>query len=211
MATVLYGGERELNLFTAGEPHPSMLQYMRDTAQQIGQYVQQTGSQFAQGVLTAYESYYSDGALRHARAALSKVKSYFQADKITMLNSVYDIQQAQPIMQRYIMAEPTLRQMYHDGRCNGYQGSYVDPFPGMIGEQDYNYRRVMNGILVETPKTDDEPHGNWQFNVYVDELMEGDRELEIHEQRDIMETWRAVRFSLAHSLLDPSSPSGEML
>lgn len=211
MATVLYGGERELNLFTAGEPHPSMLQYMRETAQQIGQYAQQSGSQFAQGVVQAYESYYSDDALRHARAALSRVDSYFQADKITTLSTIYQIQQAQPVMQRFIMSEPTLRQMYHDGRCSGYQGSYVDPFPGQIGEDDYNYRRVMDGLLQLSKPTEDMPHGDAQFVIYVEELMEGDRPLEIHEQSAITETWRNVRYALAHSLLDPSSKTGESL
>lgn len=209
MATVLYGGERELNLFTAGEPHPSMLQYMRETAGVIGNYIQQTGNTFAQGVVHTYENYFSDPALRHARAALSKVKSYFQSDKITELESIYDIQQAQPVMQRYIMANPTLGEMYYQGRCEGY--GYVDPFAGQYGEANYNYRRVMNGLLVQTPITDDAPEGNWAFNIYVEELMEGDRELDLHEQTAITETWAKIRFSLANSLVDPTSPSGNML
>jgi hypothetical protein len=209
MPTVLYGGERELNLFTAGEPHPAMLQYAREQAQFIGNYIQQTGSTFAQGVVQSYENFYSDDALRHARSALSKVGSYFQADKIVELTSIYDIQQAQPLMQRYIMAEPTLAEMYHQGRCAGY--GYTDPFPGQFGEANYNYRRVMNGIMVETPATEDEPDGNTEFHIFIEELVENDRELALHEQSAIMETWERVRFSLAHSLIDPTSQSGDML
>jgi hypothetical protein len=211
MATVMFGGERELNLFTAGEPHPSMLQFMKEQASVLGSYIQTTGSQFAQNVLTSYETYHSDGALRHARAALSKVKNYFQSDKISDLESMYDIQQAGLIMQRYVMSEPTLRQMYHNGQCNGYAGSYVDPFPGKIGDQDYNYRRVMNGMLQTTAPTEEQPDGGWKFEVYVEELFEGDRELDFHEQKAITNTWERLRYSLKHSLLDPSSPENDML
>jgi hypothetical protein len=211
MASVIYGGERELNLYTAGEPHPSMLQYMREQADYLGQYIQQTGSTFAQNVLNAYNSFYSDDALRHARAGLSRVKSYFQGDKIRDLESIYDIQQASPIMQRYLMSQPDLREMYNQGRCYGYEGSYRDPSPGMIRDQDYNYRRVMNSMLVQTPATEALPDGGWKFVTYIEELMEGDRELDIMEQVPIMRTWDRIRYSLAHSVIDPSSPTGEML
>ena len=211
MASVIYGGERELNLFTAGEPHPSMLQYMRDQANQLGSYIQNTGNAVAQNVLTAYETYYSDDALRHARTALSKVKSYFQEDKISELESIYDIQQAGVVMQRYIMSEPTLRQLYHDGRCNGFSGSYIDPFPGQIGDQDYNYRRVVNGVLNLSEPTEAAPEGNWKFEIFVEELMEGDRELALHEQSAIINTWERNRYSLAHSLMDPTSKDGDLL
>lgn len=208
MPTVLYGGERELNLFTAGEPHPAMLQYMREQAQAVNNYIQQTGNTFAQGVVQTYENFYSDDALRHARAALAKVGSYFQADKIVELKSIYDIQQAQPIMQRYIMADPIVAEMYHQGRCEGY--GYQDPFPGQVGEANYNYRRVMNGIMVETPATAEEPE-DWAFHIYSEDLMEGDRELDLHEQKAVISTWKRIRYSLAHSMVDPTSKTGEML
>lgn len=211
MATVIHGGERELNLFTAGEPHPSMLQYMRNQAQEIGQYIQNTGNTFAQNVLTAYDTYYSDGALRHARVALSKVKSYFQEDKISELETIYDVQQAGPIMQRWVMTDPVIRKLYHEGRCSGYAGSYVDPFPGMIGEQDYNYRRVMDGMMVLSKPTEQEPDGNWKFEIYAEELLEGDVHLALHQQSAIMSTWERNRYALAHSLMDPTSKDGDML
>lgn len=211
MASVIYGGERELNLYTAGEPHPSLLQYMREQADYLGQYIQQTGSTFAQNVLNTYQSFHSDEALRYARAGLARVKSYFQSDKIRELESIYDIQQASPIMQRYLMSQPDLRHMYNQGRCYGYEGTYVDPNPGKIGGDDYNYRRVMNGMLVQTPTTEEMPYGSWKFVTYIEDLMEGDRELDISEQVPIISTWQRIKYSLANSVIDPSSPMGDLL
>lgn len=211
MATFIGGGELELNMFTAGEPHPSMLNFLRQQTQQLGQYIQQTGNTFAQNAYNAYETYYSDGALRNARVALSKVKSYFREDTIRELASVYDIQQAGLVMQRYLMSQPDLRELYNAGRCNGYNGTYYDPSPGMIGERDYNYRRAVNGLMQLTEPTEEDPDGNWKFEIFSEELHEGDRELDLHEQIAISNTWDRIKYSLAHSLLDPSSPSGDML
>jgi hypothetical protein len=208
MATAFYGGEAELNLFTAGEPHPSMLQYVREQAQVIGGYIQRTGHQFAQGVVDAYQSFYSDEAIHRARVGISRVKSYFQEDRIVQLTSIYDIQQAAPVMQRYIMAEPSLAKMYDQGRCEGY--GYTNPFPNQYGDDNYNYRRVMNGMVQMVPGDEDTPHG-WKAEIYIEELMEGDRELILPEQVAVTNTWKAVRYALAHSMSDPTSKSGEML
>jgi hypothetical protein len=209
MASVFYGGEAELNLFTAGEPHPSMMQYVREQAQVINSYIQRTGNQFAQGVVDAYQTFYSDEAIHRARVGISRVKSYFQEDRVVALTSIYDIQQASPVMQRYIMAEPTLAKMYDQGRCEGY--GMANPFPNQYGEDNYNYRRVMNGMIQTAPSDEDHKDGSWKVEIYIEELMEGDRELILPEQTAIGHTWKTVRYSLANSMHDPSSKTGEML
>lgn len=209
MASVFYGGEAELNLLTAGEPHPSMLQYVREQAQVIGAYIQRTGHTFAQGVLDSYNSFYSDEALHRARVGVTRVQSYFQADVIRALTSVYDIQQASPVMQRYILAEPTLGKLYDQGRCEGY--GVPNPFPNQYGENNYNWRRVMDGIAQIEPPTEAHPEGTHKFEIFIEELMEGDRNLIVQEQKAIIHTWHNHRYALAHSMMDPSSKSGNML
>lgn len=210
MATVIYGGNRELNLFLHGEPHQASLQFMRNQAAQIGQYIQQTGSQFAQTAIDVFENFYSDTALRHARVALAKVKTFFNDDKICELQSLSDFQNATSIMQRYVMSQPDFRKMYHDGRCSGYEGSYVDMFPGQVGEDDYNYRRVMNGIMQMEEPTEDEEHPGWHITVYSEELLPGDRELVIIEQVPILSSWGHQKYLLANFLDDLSSQTGEL-
>lgn len=209
MASGFYGGEAELNLFTSGEPHPAMLQYAREQAQVIGNYIQRTGSQLAQNVIQAYETFYSDTALHHARVAMTRVKSYFQEDKIQMLTSIYEIQQAPPVMQRFIMAEPTIAKMYDQGRCEGYGNR--NPFPGQYGEENYNWRRVMDGVVRITNADEDNPHDGWEVVIYGEDLMEGDRNLILPEQHAILQSWESMKYSLARSMLDPTSRSGEML
>jgi len=137
------------------------------------------------------------------------VKSYFQEDRVVALTSIYDIQQASPVMQRYIMAEPTIAKMYDQGRCEGY--GYENPFPNQYGADNYNYRRAMNGMVQMLPSNEDQPDGSWKVEIYIEELMEGDRELILPEQAAIAHTWKTVKYALANSLYDPTSKSGEML
>ena len=48
------------------------------------------------------------------------------------------------------MAQPDIRSLYHKGHCDGYSDTYVDMEPGLVGEQHYDYRRVMDGVVEET-------------------------------------------------------------
>jgi hypothetical protein len=209
MASLIHGGEAELNLFTAGEPHPSMLRYIQEQAVAIGSYIQRTGNTFAQGVVDAYHSLYSDEALHRARVGISRVKSYFQEDRIREMTSIYEIQQAQPVMQRFIMAEPTIGKMYDQGRCEGY--GFTNPFPGQYGEDNYNWRRVMDGVIRIQEPSEDNPHGGWESVTYIEELMEGDRHLILPEQNAVINTWLSMKYSLARSMVDPTSKSGNSL
>jgi hypothetical protein len=209
MASLIYGGEAELNLFIAGEPHPAMLRYAQEQATAIGSYIQRTGNKFAQGVVDAYHSLYSDEALHRARVGVARVKSYFQDDRIRQITSIYEMQQAQPMMQRFIMAEPTIGKMYDQGRCEGY--GYPAPFPGQYGEDNYNWRRVMDGVIQTQEPTEDNPHGGWEAVTYLEELMEGDRNLILIEQKSIVNTWESLKYSLARSMVDPVSKTGESL
>ena len=92
----------------------------------------------------------------------------------------------------------TLRLMYHQQRCEGYTDTYVDMHPGDVGEQHYDYRRVVDGMVMEQ---DDE-----LVSVqYFDEIKEGD-ELDIDDQVAILRTWDSVKAAIEENKEDPTSP-----
>jgi hypothetical protein len=211
MATVLHGGELELSRFMGGEPRESTLRYIRNQAAAIGEYAKRTGSRFAEDIVRTYDSFYSDEALSRARVALSRVKSYFKEDRIEDLINVHDMQQAGSQMQRFMMSNPLWRELYHQGRCNGFAGKYVDPNPGKIGDDDYNYRRVMDGIIVLDAPSEENPEGGWHFNCYIDELHEDDRDLDLHEQLTIQRVWKRMEYAARNGLFDITNQDGGML
>lgn len=211
MATVIHGGELELSRFMGGDPHESTLRYIRNQASAIGEYAKRTGSRFAADIVKTYDSFYSDEALSRARVALSRVKSYFKEDRIEDFTNVHDMQQAGSQMARFMMSNRLWRQLYHEGRCNGFRGVYTDPNPGKIGDEDYNYRRVMDGIVQITPPDEDNPEGGWFADCYGDELHEDDRELDLHEQIIIQNVWKRMEHAARNGLFDITDPDGGML
>ena len=82
--------------------------------------------------------------------------------------------------------------------------TYVDVEPKRIGDDHYDYRRVMDGVMVIT---DDD----WYAKCYVEELKEGDRDLSHGEKTDIIQTWSNLEYLIALNKEDPTSADGGFL
>jgi len=160
-------------------------QFYRDTS-----ILTDVGKQFM-GMATEFFNRVTDSNLMsRARSMMRDVRGLFHPNHIVRPATIADVQYAKPVLQRYIMAMPELRAIYHRQLCDGYSDSYTDYDPGVIGEKHYDYRRVMNGIVVETEE------GGWEATMYPDELREGDRELEADEQFSILRGWDLVRHAI---------------
>jgi hypothetical protein len=154
---------------------------------------------FFQKTREVYDRFNSSDALRRMRAAVSQLTHCMQPDTIRALTNLDDIQQAPPVMQRWLMANITIRERYHAQLCDGYSETFVDHYFDQRGEDHYDYRRVMQGIAV------DQPDGTWQSSQWDDELYADDRELDIAEQADILNTWENAEMFLKREETDPTS------
>jgi hypothetical protein len=83
--------------------------------------------------------------------------------------------------------------------------TYVDVEPGLVGEEHYDYRRVMDGVMQDTED------GGWYAKIYVEDLKEGDRDLSHGEKVDILQTWSRLEYLMALNKEDPTSPEGGYL
>lgn len=190
-----------------GMPNVNTLQYMQQGIQQVAQYLTPIGQQFMTKVHEYYEAANGSEAMRKARAAINKVQHLFQSDTIHYMYSVGQMQTSGHVMQRYLMANPLVQQMYEDQRLEGYGDMYQAPFPGQFGPQNYNWRRVMNGVM----QIDDDPEGSFHFQSWDEDLLPGDRELTLDEQRDVLDSWSAMETLIRRGLEDPTSRSGGYL
>lgn len=153
-----------------------------------------------------YENMHGSRAMQTARNLLRQVKNTVtHMDYIHEINTVQGFREANFQMQRWIMAEPTTRKLYHDQRCDGYSNTYTDLYPNDVGEQHYDYRRVMDGVVQELPG------GGWVAPQYWDELVPGDRELAIDEKVDIINTWDVLKAFIQASKDDPTDIGGGTL
>jgi len=137
--------------------------------------------------------------MRRLRAVVSQLGHCMQKDVIKPLYLLEDIQQAAPVMQRWLMSNIALRERYHAQLCDGFSTTYVDYHPDDIGENHYDYRRVMQGIAV------DNEDGTWTATQWDDPLFEDDRELDVREQADILNAWANAEMFLKRGESDPTS------
>ena len=155
----------------------------------------EAGRKFAEMGNAAYRRLTDVSISRQARSVVRSLAGMLGGDRIQPIESYTGLQMARPVMQQYIMAEPSYRKLYHEQRCNGYSDSYVDLEPGRVGEAHSVYRRVMDTVLVDTPT-------GWEVTMYPDELHEWERALQPDEQKVILDAWSLVRRAIGEGV-DP--------
>lgn len=204
MVEVVHGGTIAVNAMLFGAPDHNLQTYLSQQFNTGMNNLTDMGRRLYQESRNLFERFSGDSAIRLIKAVTRASNSIWQTDSIRPITCIGEMQFAPPTMQRWIMAEPTIRQMYHDQRVDGYSHYYVDVSPDDIGRDHYDYRRAMNGMIVmNESENPDEPE--WSATTYLDELYEGDVELSIAEKADIQNTWESVRVMLKEGREDPTS------
>lgn len=189
MVQVIVGDSNDFNAMVYGyERHPGTVSYLENQFSNISSTLTETGRNFFSNAKQIFEQFTSSDAMRAARAALRKAGSNFQRDEIRYMSDLGEIQNAPPAMQRVIMAEPTIRELWQQQRMDGYSDTYVDLYPGFIAEEHYDFRRINNGVVRES----DVPEADWMVREYIDDLVDGDRERDIDEKADAIGTQEAA-------------------
>lgn len=186
------------------EQSQANMSYFQNQMTRFSETLSDVGRKFMETSVDIYNKIHNSDAARMARAALRSAKGIFHPNHIVPLESLEDLQAAQSMMQRYIMAQPDIRAMYHEQRCDGYSDTYVDIEPGKVGKAHYDYRRVMDGIVQEDGD-------DWCVNTWAEDLHNGDRELLFGEKVDVLNVWDIVSMFVHAGKDDPTSPYGGML
>lgn len=154
---------------------------------------------------TLYNNLKNSRALNTAKSAIKYAKGLFHPNTILELDSIEALRSAQAVMQRYVMAEPTIRKMYHEQRCDGFSDTYVDLSPKDIGDNHYDYQRVMQGIVVD--EVDDEGNVESYFNNYSEVELSKESELVFEDQIRILNTWEVMKLYISKNE-DPTNIVG---
>lgn len=210
MSAFTYGSFGAADAFDAlcyGETHPNTVQFLANQVSHVTDTLTQAGRAFIEKSKEMFQHYNGTEAMRFARGVLSKVKGIFDTQRVSTLWELAEMQDASITMQRWIMANPHVRAMYHAQKCDGYSDTYVDVEPGQLGEDHYDYRRVMDGQFVFNPSED----VDWKSVQYLDRMKEGDRDLLHEEQVEILRGWDAMDLLMALGQDDPTSAVGGSL
>lgn len=203
---VIVGGQAEFNSLVYGDMHPGTMRFLQNQVSQgFSNTLTDVGRNMLSSVGSLFEKFNGENALRLAKAARRKVTGLFQQDIVKPLWSLEEIQQAALTMQRWVMAHPGIRKLYHDQRCDGFSDTYLDMQPDVFGEKHYDYRRVMDGLATE------DQDGTLNITYYYDDVPDDDPELSLHDVVDIRNTWDMIERYLKHTDDDPTSIYGDKL
>jgi hypothetical protein len=196
----------EFDALAYGAPHPGTMQYIRQKFENLSTNLSDVGQQFMSDARQKWDQFMGSEAMRRARAIRDKLKdALYLRDEVHELMTLGGLQSAPPVMQAYLMSEPTIRQRYYDQRLEGYSLTYKDPNQGLVGEDDPIYRRVMQGAVVDTPD------GEWMCRTWIDDLPAGEVELAFDQRAAILNSWDAMRAMLDIGKSDPTSQTGGWL
>jgi hypothetical protein len=182
------------------EQHPSTLTYIQNQFTNISSTIMESGKKLIEDSKRMMEKFYDSNIERAARAAIRMAKNLIHPNQVQRLETLETIQAASPVMQRYIMSEPVLRELLDQQLCSGYAGSYMDTDPGTLAKWHYDWRRVNNGIV----QLDGE---QWVATTYFEDLKDGDRELTGDEKFDILATQDFAKLCVGRGD-DPTNPFG---
>lgn len=204
MARVIFGDADEFDVLAFGRPHQNTIQFLNNHAQQVSQNLTQHAANFMDNLGAIYNYVNYDALNEMAYALNRKVESIWDRNNVQSFVELAQLQNADLFNQRWIMACPDIRELYHAQQCNGFHGSYVDVQPNAIGFHHYDYRRATDELVMFTDE-------GWEATTYYEDLHPDDRHLLLAEKTDIQIMWEAARYFVKHGHKDPTSPTDDPL
>lgn len=205
-----YMDDNSFDTLMYGLPHPGTIRYLENQMATLQANAQNWGlsQQFVDDAYVSFQNYAGEAALAQAKAILQQEKGE-TIHHIQCLQELALLQTAAPNMQRWIMANPYIRQAYINNTIDGYSGLYQDTDPGVVGHEHYDYRRVMDGVFVFNEDREDGDKPDWEFTTYYEPFRDADNDdLDFDEQLAIIKTWEAAEAILRHSDDDPTDTLG---
>lgn len=201
MGIVINVPEAGMDYLIYGDKSPIISNYLYNQLQQIPKTFNEFGEKIYNALYTAY-NYVNDKLTQYA------IMNQITQNGVNIIDNPYmellsfkQLQEANVTMQRWIMSNPKLRKLYLDQNIDGYSSTYKNITGNTIGENDYNYRRVMDSMLVSTD------NDYWKVTYYLDELLPNDKELTHYEKVKIINTWSAIDWILDNCKFDFTSKS----
>lgn len=200
MANVIDGGSAAFDYLLYGERDANLAGYLNQMRDDAMKHLGSGAQQFVQRAKENVERFYTSDAMRLARAAVRKVASLYGIDEIYDLATIGQIQHAPPKMIPYVMAEPTLREMYHKQQVSGYGDDYIDTAPGVVGEGHHEYEQVIDGVFMDDPDDLENCVATSFLHHEPEDLLDHDQQMSIQ-----LVTWNEIRIALAKGKEDPTS------
>lgn len=142
---------------------------------------------------------------RKIEALYNKSQALFQENEIRTITDIGEMQNAPDVMIPYIMAVPTIQEMYQNEELVGYGDRYVSPYEG-IAHDNFIYRTANHGMVHAA--TDEEEATS--FRQYWESHATG-AALTHHQKVAINQTMRSAAWIIENDVHDCTSEWNELL
>lgn len=196
MGLVLSMSEPAIDKLLYGDRSNFLATYLQSQLQNIGPAFNAMSEQIRNTLMASY-NFVTDKLTQYGiRNELSAAGVNYLDNYYLELLSWQALQQANPTMQRWVMAHPGINQLYVDQNLDGYSDTYTNITGKTVGKENYNYRRATNGVI-----------GDDGYTLYYEDLMPGDRELDHYEKDIIQNTYSAIDWMLENCQFDFTNKS----
>jgi hypothetical protein len=205
MANAIIGGNDLFSAYIHGAESVKNRNFLSRQWDNVSNAVQTRGRAFIERTRKAFEEYDTDILDRGVRAIKRRMDNRWGDNEVCRYSSIGEFQNANVKMIRWMQANPRIRKATKGGRCNGWEGLYVDLEPELWGENHSDYQRVMNGMN----RTDE--HGHTHFTTYMNACDEDNEELTFGSQIDILHSWEQLETYMDANLDDPTDKNNNAL
>lgn len=199
MARRIQGGADAFDALRGGIPSASTQVWLNDYYQRATETLSAPGRAFVEKAREMYQVISDSGASQLLRNLRSKLDNVWESNKIYPMRSLEALQTASTYNQRWIMANPVLRNLYLRQECEGYGEQYVNLHGDAVGDRHVDYRRVMDGVVVAKPGVD------YYYKTYADVMAEGEHKLKSPEKVDVLFNWAMAEKFVDLGEFDPTS------
>jgi hypothetical protein len=189
MAIIVSSSSTGIDYALYGDKSHVVAGYVQQQLQQMPMYASAYQERMYQSLQNSY-SYLTDSAVKHDIVRSLRTAGVDLGENfIVELRTFEELQKANLTMQRWVMADPFVRQLYLDQNVDGYSDTYLNTSDKYVGERDYHYQLAMSGVPVEL----DNGMTLTKFFHAEEDLRDGDRKLSHHEKIAVQRTWANAR------------------
>lgn len=199
MASFVDGGSLAFDQMMYAPKSRDNLEFLQNRSQHITQNLTEAGRNFFQGARDTWNDFFGEGAARLARAVTRTVASLWETNVVRALETIGQMQNAPLVMQRGIMSDPYIKEMYLKQKIDGYSDTYVNRYGDTQGHDNYDYRRVNDGIVLE------KEGGGWEAWTYFEELEDSEDALYFDQQVEMLHSIGNIVRMIRRGKDDPTS------
>lgn len=196
VADVIYGGDESLNALIYKPLDRGTSEYLQRHLDTTLGSIKNLSSRFTSAVRGLYDRFHGEDVLLRAKLALMSAGKHLNQDVIYPVR-YHTYRDINLMMQRYVMSNEEVSNLYKRNKCYGFKDTYIDPEPSVHGKERVDYQRVMDGVLQF-----EEESGEGYFCYYTNSMDE-EEELSALDKISVLDTWDVVARLIAEGA-DPT-------